>query len=346
MRDHAAARTRPDTTSTVGIALRSAADRHIACTDGAPRGGQAPVLAALQIGTTLGGALIALLWGLAAWRAGHPGWGCAGVLVMLASYALVLGLQFVLLRRVTAAEGAPSASIKELVGAWWGEVRAAPVVFCWRQPFRSRRWPDYLPKHAPGQRGVLLVHGFVCNRGVWTNWTKRLTTLGVPFVAVSLEPIFGSIDDYLPALESAVQRLESCTGQPPVIVAHSMGGLAARRWWAGAQAQGPVTSRVHRLITIGTPHRGTWLARFAFSRNGREMRPGSPWLQALGQLEGQSHVERTTCFYGNCDNIVFPTSGATQPGADNRQLRGVAHVHMADSPEPWTEAMRYLRDSD
>jgi hypothetical protein len=49
-------------------------------------------------------------------------------------------------------------------------------------------------------------------------------------------------------LEDAVRRLESATGLPPVIVAHSMGGLALRRWWA----EHGDDSRVHHAVTIGT----------------------------------------------------------------------------------------------
>ena len=39
------------------------------------------------------------------------------------------------------------------------------------------------------------------------------------------------------------------------------------------------------------------------------------------------------CWYTNCDNIVFPPSTATLPGADNRLVRGVAHVQLAFVPE-------------
>ena len=75
------------------------------------------------------------------------------------------------------------------------------------------------PAAARGRRGPLLVHGFVCNRGLWNPWLERLHARGIPFVAVDLEPVFGSIDDYVRILENAVQRLERCTGLAPVIVA-------------------------------------------------------------------------------------------------------------------------------
>jgi triacylglycerol lipase len=150
--------------------------------------------------------------------------------------------------------------------------------------------------------------------------------------------VFGSIDDYVGILEQAVRRLEQATGLAPVIVAHSMGGLAVRRWWAehGDEA------RVHHALTIGTPHRGTWLARFAVTRNARQMQQISRWLQTLAAREPSVRASRFTCFYSHCDNIVFPPATATLPGADNRHIAGVPHVHMADRPEPWAELQRWL----
>ncbi|MBC7939908.1 MAG: alpha/beta hydrolase, partial [Chitinophagaceae bacterium] len=174
---------------------------------------------------------------------------------------------------------------------------------------------------------------------IWNPWLKRLTAQGTPFVAVNLEPVFGSIDDYTPRIEAAVCSLERCTGQAPVIVAHSMGGLAVRRWWSERGDD----ARVHHAITVGTPHHGTWLARFAMTHNSRQMQHLSGWLRTLVQREPSSRAARFTCFYSHCDNVVFPPSTATLPGADNRHLSGVAHVRMADRPEPFEELQRWLQ---
>lgn len=298
------------------------------------------MLARLQQFTTLGGLFAALLWGWVAWTAGHPGRAAAGAALIGGGYALVLALEFALLRLAHGSDPTPRATPSQLLRAWWGEVRAAPVVFCWRQPFRSRRWPDQLPATAQGRRGLLLVHGFVCNRGLWNPWLRRLHEQGTPFVAVNLEPVFGSIDDYIAILEQGMQQLERCTGMAPVVVAHSMGGLALRRWWVECGD----AARVHHAVTIGTPHRGTWLARFALTRNARQMRLLSGWLQSLAAREPPGRAARMTCFYGHCDNIVFPPATATLPGAENRNLSGVAHVHMADHPAPWQEVQARLAD--
>jgi triacylglycerol esterase/lipase EstA (alpha/beta hydrolase family) len=299
-----------------------------------------PMLARLQQGITLGALVLAAAWLAYWWQAGHAGWAVAGALVVLFGYAAILGVEFMLLAHINRDDPAPPSTLRQRLGAWWGEVFSAPAVFCWRQPFRSERWPDHLPAHAQGRRGVVLVHGFVCNRGIWNRWMPRLRALEVPHVAVNLEPVFGSIDDYAPLIDAAVRRVERATGLPPVIVAHSMGGLAARRWWSEVDDE-----RLHRLVTIGTPHRGTWLARFAFSLNGHQMRLVTPWRTPLEKRESAARAQRVTCFYGHCDNIVFPASTATLPGADNRHLAAVAHVHMVDRPEPFAEVLRWVSPS-
>ncbi len=310
-------------------------------------------LARLQQLTTIGVSTLALLWAWLAWRSGHPTWGLVGAGLLLGGYAVVLALEFWFLRLAHGDDPTPRATWPQLLQAWWAEVKAAPMVFCWRQPFFSQRWPDLLPaaitadlstasttsSPAPRRRrGVLLIHGFVCNRGVWNRWLARLHAQQTPVVAVNLEPVFGSMDDHVRIIDEAVLQLEKATGLPPVVVAHSMGGLVLRRWWAEQQGQG----RIHHVITIGTPHAGTWLARFALTRHSRQMRQHSQWLTTLEAREPLQRRAQMTCFYSHCDNIVFPPATATLKGADNRHLPGVAHVQMADHPEPWHELQRRL----
>jgi hypothetical protein len=68
------------------------------------------------------------------------------------------------------------------------------------------------------------------------------------------------------------------------------------------------------------------------------MRRANDWLARLQASEaarsaGAPPYARFTCFYSHCDNIVFPPSTATLPGADNRHVPGSAHVHLAAQPE-------------
>ena len=157
--------------------------------------------------------MLAVAWLVIVWRAGHPGWAVGGALVLVFGHALFLGLEFAMLARAHGDDPAPRATATQLLAAWWGESHAAPLVFCWRQPFRSALWPDHLPNGAAGRRGVLFIHGFVCNRGLWNPWLQKLRALNVPHVAVNLEPVFGSIDEYAAIIEEAkalIEELKNC----------------------------------------------------------------------------------------------------------------------------------------
>jgi triacylglycerol lipase len=288
------------------------------------------VLARLQQITVVTWILAVLFW--LAWAGGQGRWGLAlgGLVVLVGGHAVVLALEFAWMSWCNRRDALPAASATDVIAAWWGEAFSAVRVFGWRQPFRSEAWPDQ-PHGRPGQRGVVLVHGFVCNRGLWNRWYPKLNEAGIPHVGVNLEPVFGDIDEYTAAIDAAVYTLQARTGLAPVVVAHSMGGLAVRAWLrsrGGAAAM----QRVHQVITIGSPHAGTQLAALGLTLNARQMRRHSDWLCGLAAAESPSMLEGFTCVYGNCDNIVFPTSSARLPHARSVQVPRCAHVHLVDHP--------------
>jgi pimeloyl-ACP methyl ester carboxylesterase len=292
----------------------------------------------LQQISTVSIVLAAGLWLLYYWSTA-PVLALLGAALCLFGYALVLAFEFVLLWRVQGHDTVPRASGQSLMHAWWAETRVAAQVFAWRQPFRAEKVPDQLIGEAlRGQRGVVFIHGLLCNRGFWTPWLNRLQGRPHAFTAISMEPVFGSIDETVQQIDDAVAQVTLASGLPPVLVCHSMGGLAARAWIQHVKGQ----ARVYRVVTIGTPHHGTWLARFGHSPSGRQMREGSSWLRGLDKLSRYSMVEgdpgddqaaNFVCWYSNCDNIVFPISTATLPGADNRIVKEAGHVQLAFMPE-------------
>ena len=296
----------------------------------------ADMLARLQRFVTLGLVAFVVAWAGAALAGGRPAWAAGGLLVVVLGYLGFMALEFALASWQHGDDPAPQASVGQLVRAWWGEVTTSPRVFCWDQPFRWHAWPDHLPAGSR-QRGLVLVHGFVCNRGLWNSWLPRLTARGVPFVAVNLEPVFSDIGAYAGLVGDAVARVHAATGQAPVVVAHSMGGLAVRAWLARTDGRA-----VHRVITIATPHHGTWTARFSRSTNALDMQQGSGLLAQLEAREDAARRGRFTCFYSHCDNIVFPPSTATLADADNRHVQGVAHVHLVHQPAVFDEVLHWL----
>ena len=71
---------------------------------------------------------------------------------------------------------------------------------------------------------------------------------------------------------------------------------------------------------------------------------GSPWLSALKQRTVGGN-DKFICWYTNCDNIVFPASTATLEGADNRLVRGVAHVELAFQREVMEQSLAIVTAS-
>ncbi|MDO8457267.1 MAG: alpha/beta fold hydrolase [Burkholderiaceae bacterium] len=260
-----------------------------------------------------------------------------GFLAAAGVYIAYFALLFIAIHYLNRTDPQPRASLAELLRAWLREAIAAFRIFLWRQPFRHQAVPDFLPVHQ--QRGVVFIHGFVCNRGFWNPWMARLKAQNRAFVAVNLEPIFGSIDDYAPRIEAAVTQLTRATGLPPTLICHSMGGLAARAWLRAAPEG---DARVDRIITIGTPHHGTLLSQRQLHQNTRQMERFSDWTQQLDADEPATRRARFICWYGNCDNIVVPTSTAMLAGADNRLVTAHGHVSLAFDERVMRESMALL----
>ena len=108
--------------------------------------------------------------------------------------------------------------------------------------------------------------------------------------------------------------------QQLTLIAHSMGGLVCRAY---LRQFGGV--KVARLITLGSPHHGTFHAYLASGPNGAQMRPGNPWLLKLGE----THV--TVPFksvFSAHDTLIAPQESSRMPEASNVEVSGIGHVSM------------------
>ena len=269
---------------------------------------------------------------------------CIGLYLLLFGHPTLLAIEMLLARHIAARSDAPRARWRDLPRAVLREWIESTAVFGWRMPWRSNAIEDHLPTTSRGLRGVVFIHGYLCNRGLWNPWMRRLRRLDRAFVAVNLEPVFTTLDEYVPQVERAVRRMETATGLAPVIVAHSMGGLVARAWLRSraTHKRSDGTAEAARLITIGTPHRGTWLARLARPVNARQMRIGSRWLTTLTGREPPTLQGLITSWWSECDQIVYPPPTAVFPGSEAKQLRGVGHIALTAREEVWNEIRRRI----
>jgi triacylglycerol lipase len=220
-----------------------------------------------------------------------------------------------------------------------GEYLALCLLFTVVQPF-ERFWlgPDRLAHCAARPLPLLLIHGYQCNRGFWFWLRRKLEAAGWIVATHSLEPVYADIDSYSEGIARRIAEVLAATGAPQLIlVGHSMGGLASR-----AYLRRHGTEKVARLVTLGSPHKGTHLARLGLGPNARQMRVGSDWLHALQAPLPPASVS----IYSVHDNYVYPQQAcSTLEGANNVAISGVGHLGMALSPRVLGSLMEALEAS-
>lgn len=249
---------------------------------------------------------------------GSMGW-VGALAVLLPLWTTVLAHIFTAMK-----SRAPVEPLKQ----WWrsvlGEIVAGIRIFMLRQPWATRP-PVYLAATGGGAHvPVVLVHGYVCNHRIWDDTVAALRAHGHPVLAVDLEPLFTSIDKYAPMVNAAVAELCRQTGANQVaLVGHSMGGLAIRAWM---RAHG--TQQVAKVLTMGTPHAGTRIARRTRTPNGRQMAWRSPWLSKLAAQESDATRALMRIAITAQDNIVYPQREQVLPGVETTVFEGMGHLQM------------------
>jgi triacylglycerol esterase/lipase EstA (alpha/beta hydrolase family) len=220
----------------------------------------------------------------------------------------------------------------EPAAQWWssllGEFIAGLHIFLLRQPWTVAA-PAVLPATGtPARVPVVLVHGYLCNHRVWDDIASDLRAQGHSVLAVNLEPLFTSIDNYASTVEAAVNELCQRTGARQVaLVGHSMGGLAIRGWMRACG-----TGRAARVLTLGTPHAGTQIAPGTQTPNGHQMQWHSSWLADLSASETDATRALIRIALTPQDNIVYPQRAQVLPGVEATVFKGIGHLQMCMDP--------------
>jgi triacylglycerol lipase len=234
----------------------------------------------------------------------------------------------------------------QAIRLFFGEFRATMTASSWTMPFCTfaKRVAD-----KPAALPVLLIHGYGCNSGYWHTMSAALARQNISHYAIDMEPVIGSIDAYVPMIHQAIERICGETGSGKVIiVAHSMGGLAAR-----AYLRDHGGARIARVITLGTPHHGTALARFGVGVNTKQMlwtvgeQEGlaSMWLRKLAEAEDETAYRLIVSIYSHHDNIIAPQTSSRLNGARNIEFQGIGHVALAMHPAIQAQVVREVRDA-
>jgi len=176
---------------------------------------------------------------------------------------------------------------------------------------------------------ILLVHGMVDNRSIFTLLRRGLRRRGFGRVtSMNYSPFTADVRVAAVRLAEEVEALVAETGYERIhVVGHSMGGLIARYYVTRLGGD----ARVHTLVTLGTPHHGTYTAYGWHNQLTRQLRPGSGLMRELDQPVPQCRT-RFVVYWSDLDQMVFPQRNAALTHQDlsvrTIDLHGVGHMSL------------------
>ncbi len=189
---------------------------------------------------------------------------------------------------------------------------------------------------------ILLIHGYMMRGWTLMYLKKRLQKDGWNNVYTwSYIPPFKKIPYYAGQLESKVSDILKETSQAKIIlICHSMGGLLARYYISHLKGK----SYVEKLITIGTPHKGTQLWSFTYSPCGTDLRPGSNFLKKLKPIPA---TIKTLSIFSSFDEIILPYQNSSLKGRNilNKEFDNLGHMRLVFSAQVYEEIQSFLSKS-
>jgi triacylglycerol lipase len=191
------------------------------------------------------------------------------------------------------------------------------------------------------RRPVLLIHGFYDTVARFQHIKPYLERRGLRVYSFNLVPNNGDVA--VPELARQLDRYVRATFPAYAaidLVGFSMGGLIARFYM---QRLGGI-QRVRKLITIGTPHRGTWTAFLRGNPGVRNMRPGSAFLQDLNRDIAMFNAVSFTSIWTPLDLMIVPAHSSRAPVGRSIRVWTPAHPLLARDPRVLSLLLRILTE--
>ena len=158
---------------------------------------------------------------------------------------------------------------------------------------------------------IIFVHGFWDKSSVFNRMAKYLERKGWSvYYDLNLQPNNGkiTIEEMAGQLSHYIDRLLG-PSTPFSLVGFSMGGLVSRYYVQKMDEN----DRVKHLITISSPHRGTWSA-YVFNRKACiQMRPQSAFLNDLNKDLSKLQRIKFTSIWGYGDSMIVPNASSHLP---------------------------------
>jgi triacylglycerol esterase/lipase EstA (alpha/beta hydrolase family) len=191
-----------------------------------------------------------------------------------------------------------------------------------------------------GERLVVFVHGLGGSRGNFLPMLFFFRAMGRQrCLPMSFEDS-SSVSSMAAQLRAAILEADA-EGLGVDLVCHSMGGIVARV----ALEDAAVAGKVAHLVTLGTPHSGSLLARYAQTEKILDLRPDSELMERLsGQIPwgGVPEMPPLTAFWSREDMVIMPPEAACVEGAENIQMEGFSHLSFLLKARAWQAVMTAL----
>jgi pimeloyl-ACP methyl ester carboxylesterase len=189
-----------------------------------------------------------------------------------------------------------------------------------------------------GHPPLIFVHGLGGSRGDFTLMSKYLWLHGRRrSYRVHLEGGL-SLERLAEALATLVGEVLAATGERQVeLIAHSLGGLVVRM----ALADWDLAAVVKTVITLGSPHQGTYPARYADTAVTRELRPDSDLIRRLSAIPWPAEVHGVS-FWSKSDVFVLPPESAALEGTDQIEVTPFTHYSYLIDPRCWALVRKEL----
>lgn len=209
-------------------------------------------------------------------------------------------------------------------------------------PYRRR--PNALPND--GHRPVIFVHGMNGGQGNFLPMRLFFRAAGRRrSYTIQLDEsagIEGMAEQFDAFVSEVVSVNELAPDEQLDVVAHSLGGLVVR---ASLFVRPALRKRIHTLVTMGTPHAGTLLAKIYPLKIARQLHPAAEIFSKLDTQSpwpGPPSYPRLFSLWSHADLILVPQTNARLAGAQNIEVPHYTHYDFLLDGTNWKRVLELL----